>query len=113
LATVLHFHDNAVAVVGLAVDIVDDGSFFDTLFCLLFVEVLQVSDDPFSFQQAVQEINEEHLSVRSSKDSLEAPIREWRDALLHILFVLVYYFLQKYGLFLNDKIFFVLFLNNT
>jgi hypothetical protein len=25
---------------------------------------------------------------------------------------LVYYFLQKYGLFLNDKIFFVLFLNN-
>jgi hypothetical protein len=71
---------------------------------------LQVSDDPFSFQQAVQEINEEHLSVRSSKDSLEAPIREWRDTFLHILFVLVYS-LQMYGLFLDDKIFFILFLN--
>jgi hypothetical protein len=51
---------------------------------LLFVEVLQVSDGPFSLQQAVQEINEEHLSFRFPKDSFEAPIGERRYSLLHI-----------------------------
>jgi uncharacterized membrane protein len=64
---------------------------------------MQVSDGPFSHQQAVQEINEEHFSFRFSKDSLEAPIGERRDSLFHkYLYV---YLLQIYALFLKSKIF--------
>jgi hypothetical protein len=65
---------------------------------------MQVSDGPFSHQQAVQEINEEHFSFRFPKDSLETPIGERRDSLFH-KYIYVY-LLQNYALILNGKIFF-------
>jgi hypothetical protein len=72
---------------------------------------VQVGDNPFPFQNAVQEVDEEFFRHFPSENQLESKIGERIDSFLHIVFryCLLFCFLQKYGLFSVCKIFFRIF----
>jgi hypothetical protein len=54
---------------------------------------MQVSNDPFSFQQAIQKVDEKNLPLHLSENPFKAKIREWINALNHnvIIQLSVYY----------------------
>jgi hypothetical protein len=54
---------------------------------------MQVSNDPFSFQQAVQKVDEKNFPLHLSKNPFKAKIREWINALNHnvVIQLSVYY----------------------
>ena len=83
MPSVLDFHDEPLAVLVLAVDVVDATSVVSRCRQLLLVEEGDV-DDPFlALQQVVQEINEEVLVDLLPEDALEAHVREWIDKTSH------------------------------
>jgi hypothetical protein len=54
---------------------------------------MQVSNDPFSFQQAIQKVDEKNLPLHLSENPFKTKIREWINALNHnvIIQLSVYY----------------------
>jgi hypothetical protein len=83
LIAILHLYNNLIAVVCLAKDIIDDGTIFDISFYLLFVEISQVGNGPFSFQQAVQKIDEKNFAVFFAEYPFKPKVAERFYTFLH------------------------------
>ena len=73
---VLHFHDDVIARVGGAVDVVDHASQVGREGQLLLVVVGHVGDAPFSHEQVVEKVDEERLAELLAEDAFESPVGE-------------------------------------
>ena len=83
VSPILHFYDEPLAVLVLAVDVVNATSVVSCRRQLFLVEEGDV-DNPFlALQQVVQEINKEVLVDLLPEDALEAHIRKWIDKSSH------------------------------
>ena len=83
MSPILHFHDELLTVLVLAVDVVDAAAVVGRDAQLLLVEEGDINDPFLAFQQVVQEINKEVLADLLSEDALEAHVREWIDKSSH------------------------------
>ena len=83
MPSVLDFHDKPLAILILAIDVVNATAVVGRRTQLLLVEEGDVDDSFLALQQVVQEINKEVLVDLLSEDALEAHVREWIDKSSH------------------------------
>ena len=83
LLAVLHLHDDVLAAVGLAEDVVNQRAAVLELCGLLFVEERYLLDDALAFEQIVQEIQQEGAGQLLAEDALETYIGKRVDIFAH------------------------------
>ena len=85
VCTVLHFHDDMVAGVGRAIDVVDHAALVVGVSQLFLVVVEYIGDAPFAFEQVVEKINEQWLAELLPENAFESPVSEGVDEFSHNL----------------------------
>ena len=86
LLLVLHLHDEVVTIVVRTINVIDNAPVAFKLRQQFLVQKLDVLDVPFSYQEVVQEVNQQVLADLLSEDSLEPYIGKRIDKLCHNIF---------------------------
>ena len=83
-SSVLHLYNDLLAVVGLAIYVVDQRPVFLKQGGLLLVEECQVGDVLLSLKQTIEEVKQQRFRQLLSEDSLETDISERIGIFCHI-----------------------------
>ena len=83
-SSVLHLYYDLLALVGLAIDVVNQRPVFLKQCWLLLVEECKVDDVLLSLKKAIEEVEQQRFRQLLSEDSLETDIGERINVFCHI-----------------------------